>query len=99
MTQTEIAEIKRVVEAYSRKKSAMMEKVKEIEDLSKQGRISPWHKDIHIGQLWNDLVATPERKEFCEYADKTKTDEEFEKYFRAAFSEAFLNHPLDPQKL
>jgi hypothetical protein len=99
MTPQQIAEITRVVEAYKQKKFEMMKKVKDLEDFCNQGRIFPWHRDTQIEQLWNDLVATSERKEFVDYAERTNTDVEFEKHFRTAHSLAFLNHPLDPKKL
>jgi hypothetical protein len=97
MTDQQMADITRVVEAYKAKKVELMEKVKEIEDLHKQGRILLWHKDLRIEELYKDLAATSERKEFVEYAQKANTDDEFEKYFRAAHLKAYFNIFLDPK--
>ena len=99
MTQNQIADIKKVVSDYKVKKSEMLKQKSEIEKLHKEGRIRDYTKDIQIENLWKDLVATPERKKFCEYAQKTETDEDYEKYFRAIFSEVFMGGPLDPKSL
>lgn len=99
MTTQEINEITKVVNDYRDKKFELLDKRLEIEKRHQRGEIIVWQKDYLIEQLYQDLYNTNERKKFAEYAEKTYSDAEFEKYFRAAHLKAFFNINIDPKTL
>ena len=99
MTDKEIKEIYKVVNDYRNKKFALLDKRLEIEKKYQKGVILIWQKEYLIEQLYRELYETEERKRFAEFAEKTYTDREFEKYFRAAHLKAFFNIIVEPEKL
>lgn len=98
-TQQQITQLDQDVSSYQRVRSAIISKVNQTESDAQNNRIPLWLAAESITDLYQELHATPERRQFLTHVARAKTDADYEKYLRAAHSKHFLKVKLDPTKL
>ncbi len=96
MTEEKFNELHNIVKAYKAKKDEMHAKIAK---LKTNNQYDWWQIDEFKNDLYRDLTDAPERKKFIQESEKTKSDPEFEKYFRSAVLEHFLGIKIDPKIL
>lgn len=99
MTEQDFNKLKQVIKTYRDKKTEVYNRVADLEKEVREGRRYAWVVDEMKNELYRDLTNCPERKAFIEESEKTKTDPEFEKYFRSAAMEYFLGIKIRPENL
>jgi len=99
MKTKDFQQLKDDIKCYKNVKDETKKQIQKIrQDVVDQKRF-PWHAETLINQLYKDLFEKPERQKFSQLADKTKEDNEFEKYFRSAYLEIFFGIVVNPQSL
>ncbi len=98
MEENEIKELKKIITDYKIVKDRVRSNLNDIENSFSAGEITVWTRDLYIEDLYIGLDTSPERKLFKEQVKRT-SDKNFEKYFRAYFSQIFLNRNINPENL
>lgn len=99
MEKEEFEALRKVIKAYNDKKKVVVEKVREIEKKAREDWMFGINAELVIHKLYEELKETKESEAFSEAYKKTKTDDEYEKYFRSAALEIFLGIEISPENL
>ena len=99
MTQKDQQELDNIIRVYADLRKRKLEEVRKLEKQWERGGMSYWDRELAIADVYNEIYSSTERVEFAKLAQRTKTDDVFEKYFRASFLRHFLYIEVDATKL